>query len=126
MDNFVVSSQVENLSYIGTFVVMVLSGHLVPVPEEILLLLIGYSSGIGLSNVYITFAAASLGVIAGDAALFVLSRSGSRYVEKLKGKLNPAKTARYEKLMRAHTVKTIFLSRFVVGLRFFHRFWPGR
>lgn len=97
---------------------MVLSGHLVPVPEEVVLLLVGYASGIGLSNVYIAFAAASLGVITGDSALFFLSRSGNKFVEKLKNRLSQKKLERYENLMNAHAGKTIFLSRFIITLRF--------
>ncbi len=125
MDHLMVSSQIENLSYIGIFVVMVLSGHLVPIPEEILLLIIGYASGIGLSNVYAAFIAASFGVMAGDSALFFLSRTGSKYVDKLKNRLSKEKMARYEKLMRNHASKTIFLSRFIVGIRFFSPILAG-
>lgn len=125
MDHLIVSSQIENLSYIGTFIVMALAGHLVPVPEEILLLLIGYASGIGLSKVYLAFAFAAAGVMAGDSALFFLSRTGSKYVDKLKNRLSPQKLERYEKLMHAHASKTIFLSRFIVGLRFFSPILAG-
>lgn len=125
MDNLIVSSQIESLSYAGTFIVMVLSGHLVPVPEEILLLFIGYASGIGLSNVYIAFIAASVGVMVGDSALFFLSKKGNGYVEKLKKRLNQGKVKRYEKMMNSHAGKTIFLSRFIIGLRFFSPILAG-
>ncbi len=125
MDHYIVSSQVENLSYLGTFVIMVLSGHLIPVPEEILLLLIGYASGIGFSNVYIAFTVASLGVIVGDGALFFLSRTGSKYIERLKNKISRNKLKRYENLMKAHAGKTIFLSRFIVTVRFFSPILAG-
>ena len=119
------SVYLEHISYLGTFVLMALSGHLVPVPEEVILLLVGYASGIGLSNVYFTIIAAGLGVIAGDAALFYLSRTGNRYVERLKKKINPQKMEKYEKMMEAHAGKTIFLSRFIVGLRFFSPILAG-
>lgn len=125
MDHYIVSSQVENLSYLGTFIVMVLAGHLVPVPEEILLLLIGYASGIGFSNVYIAFAVSSIGVIVGDSALFFLSRTGSKYVERLKKKISRSKLERYENLMRTHAGKTIFLSRFIITVRFFSPILAG-
>ena len=85
MDHITVSALAENLSYLGTFIVMALSGTLVPVPEEIMLLLIGYASGTGLSNIYLTFAAAALGVMVGDSVLFFLSLKGNKFVSKSKG-----------------------------------------
>ncbi len=125
MDNQIFSNFIENISYLGIFVTMALSGHLVPVPEEILLLLIGYASGVGFVNVYVALAMASLGVIVGDIALFLLSRSGSHYVDRLKSKLSPEKIARYEKLMKSHAGKTIFLSRFIITIRFFSPILAG-
>jgi len=125
MHDAIFSIYLEHISYLGTFVLMVLSGHLVPVPEEVILLLVGYASGIGLSNVYLTVAFAVLGVVTGDSLLFYLSRHGSRYVEKLKKRIAPAKIEKYEKMMNAHTGKTIFLSRFIVGLRFFSPLLAG-
>jgi membrane protein DedA with SNARE-associated domain len=125
MDHYIIPAFVENLSYLGIFVAMALSGHLVPVPEEILLLLIGYTSGIGLSNVYWAFIFAFFGVIVGDVALFLLSRTGSHYVDKLKNRIAPEKLARYENLMKAHAGKTIFLSRFIITVRFFSPILAG-
>lgn len=125
MDHYIVSSQIEGLSYLGTFIAMVLSGHLVPVPEEILLLLIGYASGIGFSNVYVAFAVASFGVIVGDSILFFLSLTGSKYIKRLKNKISRHKLKRYEGLMKAHAGKTIFLSRFIVTVRFFSPILAG-
>lgn len=125
MFNEIFSIYLEHISYLGTFMLMALAGHLVPVPEEVVLLLVGYTSGIGLSNVYITMIAAGLGVIAGDSALFYLSRTGNHYVERFKKKINPQKMEKYEKMMEAHAGKTIFLSRFIVGLRFFSPILAG-
>lgn len=125
MHGEIFSIYLEHISYFGTFVLMVFSGHLVPVPEEIILLLVGYASGIGLSNVYFTAVSAMLGVIAGDSLLFYLSRHGNRYIERLKNRIAPQKIAKYERMMNAHTGKTIFLSRFIVGLRFFSPILAG-
>lgn len=125
MHGAIFSIYLEHISYFGTFVLMVLSGHLVPVPEEVVLLLVGYASGIGLSNVYFTAVFAMLGVIVGDSMLFYLSRHGNRYVEKLKNRIAPQKLAKYERMMSAHAGKTIFASRFIVGMRFFSPILAG-
>src|SRR4030042_62887 len=118
MHGYFASIYLEHISYFGTFILMALSGHLVPVPEEVILLLVGYASGIGLSNVYFTAIFSMLGVIAGDSLIFYLSRYGNCYVEKLKNRIAPQKIAKYERMMNAHTGKTIFLSWLMVGLRF--------
>ncbi len=125
MHGEIFSIYLEHISYLGTFILMALSGHLVPVPEEVILLLVGYASGIGLSNVYFTAIFAMLGVIAGDSLLFYLSRHGNHYVEKLKNRIAPQKMAKYERMMEAHAGKTIFISRFIVGLRFFSPILAG-
>lgn len=125
MHGAIFSIYLEHISYFGTFVLMVLSGHLVPVPEEVVLLLVGYASGIGLSNVYLTAVFAMLGVIVGDSLLFYLSRHGNHYVEKLKNRIAPRKLAKYERMMSAHAGKTIFASRFIVGMRFFSPILAG-
>ena len=40
------------------------------------------------------------------------------YVNKLKKKIAPKKLLKYENLMKEHSGKTIFLLRFIIGLRF--------
>lgn len=119
MEYFYLSNYIEELSYLGVFFVMALTGNLIPAPEEIILLLIGYTATIGFSNVYFLIIVAIAGVIVGDNALFFLSRSSNVYMDKLKRKINPDKMKNYEQTMRQHAGKTIFLSRFIVGLRFF-------
>jgi membrane protein DedA with SNARE-associated domain len=108
----------EQFSYLGIFVVMVLAGHLVPLPEEILLLLVGYAAASGLFNVYAITIVAALGIVTGDNILYWLSLHGNYYIEKLKKRIKPEKLDFYEKLIKSHAGKTIFVSRFIVGMRF--------
>ena len=117
---------VEQFSYLGIFVLIALSGYIIPIPEEILLLLTGYLAGIGVNSIYIALAAAILGILAGDNILFWLSRyKGSKIIDKLKHKIRKNELHKYRHLMKKHIGKTIFIARFIVGLRFFGPFLSG-
>ncbi len=110
---------IESFSYLGIAGFSVLTGYIIPIPEEVTLLIIGYVAGIGPIKLYFAVAAAAGGVIVGDNILFLMSLRGSKYVDRLKNKLRKNKIIHYEHVMHEHIGKTIFFIRFVVGLRFF-------
>ena len=113
----------EHFSYVGIFVLVLLSGYVIPIPEEIILLLTGYIAGLGFNNLYFSAIAAILGVIAGDNLLFWLSKYGSsKLVNKLKKNVRKNEIWRYKQLMKKHIGKTIFILRFIAGLRFLSPF----
>ena len=121
-----IQSSIEQFSYAGIFILVTFTGYIIPIPEEILLLLIGYIAGVGLINVYIALIPATLGVLAGDNILYWLSRyQGSRLIDKLKRKVRKNEIMKYRHLMKKHIGKTIFILRFIVGLRFFSPFLAG-
>lgn len=107
-----------HLSYLLIFILPALGGHLIPIPEEVILLLAGYLAGEAINNVYLTILVAILGVLVGDNILFWLSRRGSHIIDRLKQKLSPVIVQRFEYHLKNHLRKTIFLGRFVIGLRF--------
>ena len=117
---------IEQFSYAGIFILVALSGYIIPIPEEILLLLVGYIAGVGLNNVYIALIPATLGVLAGDNVIYWLSRyKGSKLIDRLKNKVRKHEIMKYSHLMENHIGKTIFILRFIVSLRFFSPFLAG-
>lgn len=110
---------IGTFSYLGIFVIISFGGIVIPLPEEVLLLLVGYVSALGYSALLPAILVGIAGVLAGDSALYALSRSQNRYIAFITSRLNPARLARYQEQMKLHTGKTLFLLRFVVGLRFF-------
>lgn len=110
---------IQGFSYFGIFGFVMFVGYLIPIPEEIALLAIGYIASVGPLKLPLAIAISAAGVIIGDNILFLLSLHGSKYVERLKNKLRKNKLIHYEHVMHEHIGKTIFFIRFIVGLRFF-------
>jgi len=105
-------------SYFGIVISLAFSGYIVPLPEEIVLLLVGYLAGFGFFDIYWALAMSVLGVFLGDAIVFWLGLKGGGLMGRIKSRMRPDKIARYEEFMRRHAGRSIFLLRFVVGLRF--------
>lgn len=115
---------VNNFSYLGLFILMAVIA-LVPIPEEIVLLIVGYFAAYGFAELDKILTASILGVILGDNLVYFLSRKNRKYFHKIKNKLTQKKFLKYESLMKSHSGKTIFLLRFIIGLRFFGPFMAG-
>lgn len=114
----------SNFSYFGIFLLLVVIA-LLPIPEEIVLLLLGYFAGFGFADLDKILIISVLGVIVGDNLVYFLSRKGRKYFYKIKHRVAPKKFLKYESLMKEHSGKTIFLLRFILGLRFFGPFMAG-
>ncbi len=106
------------LTYATVFAIVTLTGYLIPIPEEIMLIFIGYLAALGLGNPYLMTLAGILGLLAGDGIIFFLSLHGARFINRLKVKINPARLERYETKARDHLGRYVFGLRFVPTLRF--------
>lgn len=111
-------SYFETLSYFGIFIVVMIAGYLIPVPEEIVLLLVGYLAANNYLNAYLAVVVSILGVLTGDNIVYWLSNHSSKFIKKVKKRISITKIHKYEQLLKEHAGKTIFCSRFIVGLRF--------
>lgn len=113
----------NNLSYLGIFIVSALGGYLIPLPEEVIILIVGYITAYFGNNPYIAALAAILGISAGDNVIFWLSYRG------LAGRfgtiIRKNRLLKYKKMMKNNVGKTIFILKFFVGLRFFAPFLAG-
>src|SRR3989338_3635472 len=105
----------DSLSYIGIFFVFMF--YFIPIPEEVLLLGIGYLVDVGDLNIYAAIAISIGGIIAADNMWYWLGRSHSRITAKLRNRIGEERAAVYEKILKKHTGKYIFLSRFIPGAR---------
>ena len=105
----------DSLSYLGIFFVFIIP--FLPIPEEVLLLGIGYLVDIGDLNIYAAIAVSIGGIIAADNMWYWLGRSHSRIAAKVINKIGEERTAVYERMLKKHTGKYVFLSRFIPGAR---------
>ncbi len=108
---------INEFSYFGIFLLAILAS-LIPLPEELLLLLAGYFSGKGFAELDKVILAAYLGILAGDNILFFLFKK-THYLHKTYAKyIKLGRLKKWKRFMREHHGKSIFLLRFFLGLRF--------
>lgn len=106
------------LSYFGVFILAFLSNMFIPVPEEIILVVMGYLSGNGLFMYPLVMGLFILGLMISDYMLYSLTLRGSRLVRGFIKRLQKRGLLKNEGYTRRHIKKIIFFSRFLVYLRF--------
>ncbi|TQD23811.1 DedA family protein [Methanolobus vulcani] len=109
----------EHLSYLGIFITLGFLGHFIPLPEEVLLLIVGYIVSLGFGNLWIVIVVSLMAGASGDILLYWLSRNGNKLLSRFDNNKDKKTIARYEDLMEHHGGKTIFTFRLIVGLRVF-------
>jgi membrane protein DedA with SNARE-associated domain len=115
-----VSSYIQHFTYLGLFVVLMLCGLGLPVPEDVALLAGGYLVHRGVVQYPITLAVALVGVVAGDNSLYFLGRRVGVGLLAYFGLGRPGSRDQIERLqafMERHGHLAIFYARFLAGLR---------
>jgi membrane protein DedA with SNARE-associated domain len=115
-----VSSYIEHFTYVGLFVVLVMCGLGLPLPEDVALLAGGYLVHRGITRYPLTLAVSLLGVIAGDNSLFFLGRRFGTGLVRYFGINRPDTKLQIERIrgfMERHGHRAIFYARFLAGLR---------
>ena len=106
--------------YQAVFVVLLLCGFGLPVPEDISLVAGGIISGLGYTNVHLMFIIAFAGVLIGDSTMFMIGRLlGERIFNSRFGK-RVLSSGRYESIKQwlgRYGKWVIFCARFMPGLR---------
>jgi membrane protein DedA with SNARE-associated domain len=111
---------IAQLGYVGFFLVLVLGGLGLPVPEEVPIILAGVLSRKGTLGVPLAYASCLLGVIVGDFVVYYL---GYFYGEKVlslpltRKFLTKAREAQIKGYFHRHGIKILIVGRFAVGFR---------
>jgi membrane protein DedA with SNARE-associated domain len=111
---------IVHLGYLGFFLVLVLGGLGLPVPEEVPIILAGVLSRKATLWLPLAFASCLLGVIVGDFVVYFL---GYFYGEKVlslpltRKFLTKAREAQIKGYFHRHGIKILILGRFAVGFR---------
>lgn len=114
-----VTNSIKGGSYFGIFFFSMFVSYLIPLPEVVLLLLIGFVARAAGFNLPTVILVSALGAIIGDNLVYRLSFFGNSYVERFNKKMRAHKLIKYEHLVADNIGKTIFFLRFVTGVRFF-------
>ncbi len=109
-------------SYGIVFLVLLLCGLGVPLPEDISLILGGYLVHDGKAQLWLMMIVGFLGILLGDSIIFFAGRRiGSQIGNKPQGFfariVTPEKRARVEGLFHRHGEKIVMLARFMPGVR---------
>ncbi len=106
--------------YIAVFVMLLVCGFGVPVPEDVTLLTGGVIAGLGHADVHTMFAVGMAGVLIGDGTMFVLGRVYGQRVQSLPGfrkVLTPERYASAQDAFHKYGRWVMFVARFLPGLR---------
>lgn len=106
-------------SYFGIFLFSMFVSYVIPLPEAVLLILIGFLAKTAGFDLPTAILVSTAGVIIGDNVLYRLSFFGNKYVERFNRKMRANKLIQYENLVADNIGKSIFFLRFVAGVRFF-------
>ncbi len=119
-------SQLGALSYLGIFGVSLLANMVIPVPEEVVLLALGYLAGIGVVNAFILIPIVILGLLISDNVIYYLSKKGNKLINGVYNKFFSRRLESKREWLNLHIEKVIFFSRFLVQLRFLGPFLAGQ
>ena len=118
--------QLAEFSYLGIFGVSLISNVILPVPEEIILLALGYLAGTGRVNGFILVPIVILGLLISDIIMYTLSKRGNKLVNFFYNKFFARRLSERRAWLLSHIEKVIFFSRFMVQLRFLGPFLAGQ
>lgn len=114
---FILNS-IKGSSYLGIFFFSMFISYLIPLPEVVLLLLIGFLAKTADFSLPVVIIVSFIGTLFGDNVLYRLSFFGNKFVERFNHKMRAHKLIKYEHLVVDNVGKTIFFLRFITGVRF--------
>ena len=115
-----VASFIEQMGYVGLFVVLFIAGLGVPIPEELPIVTGGVLSHQLVLRWWIALPVCLAGVLSGDVALYWVGHHwGERVLawRPVRWVLSPAREEQLKNAYRTHGVKIVFTARHVMGLR---------
>src|SRR3989344_5837114 len=118
--------QLGTLSYLGIFGISLLANMVIPVPEEVIILALGYLAGIGKLHGLILIPIIILGLLISDIVIYVLAKKGNRFITLIYRKFFAKRLEKRQQWIETHIGKVIFFSRFLVQLRFIGPFLAGQ
>jgi membrane protein DedA with SNARE-associated domain len=108
----------QQLSYFGIFLVVMAAGHVIPIPESITLILIGYVSVYKDVHLGLVLFFAFLGTMGIDIFMYAISRKGNVLASRIARKIDQKHFDKYLNAQEKHLFWLVFFSHFIPGWRF--------
>jgi membrane protein DedA with SNARE-associated domain len=108
------------MNYLFVFFILILCGFGAPIPKDLILVAAGLVSGLKATNVHIMLAVCIIGVVLGDATMYILGRIFGYRIQKFKPMrkiLSPRRFAQVQRQFTKHGIWVLFFARFMPGLR---------
>lgn len=116
----IVEQIIVHLPYLGVVLILMAGGIGMPIPEDLPLLVGGYLCGVGQADIAIMLPVALVAVLAADFTVYFMGRRYGHHVPRLpliRRYLSENRLAKAEVSFHRHGGKTLFLARFMPGLR---------
>jgi len=107
----------KRFGYIGLYLWFITIDQIIPIPEEITLIIIGYLSSQGFINPFLAGAFSIAGFVTIDVIYFLLTKSGNKLIQKIKGNTRSPKVNKYKEKLKEHTFKTLLVLCFIPRMR---------
>lgn len=108
---------IGGLTYGGMFILALISNMVVPVPEEIILIVVGYFVAKGHFHFLYSYGIFVAGMFFSDTVLYYMAKRGSRITKRLQRKIENHRHLKDEGFVKRHIKKIIVISRFLMYLR---------
>lgn len=109
-----------NAAYAGVVLILLISGLGAPIPEDLPLLAGGFACGMGYADITVMLPVSFTAVLGADFLIYWMGRRYGEHVPRLpliRRYMTPDRLARAEISFHKHGGKTLFLARFMPGLR---------
>lgn len=118
MESHDITYYILNYSYLGIFIWFFILDQTNPIPEELVLLTIGYISHSDLVNPFLGGLSAVLGLMTIDNLYFQLTLMGNKWIEKIVKKKQGQFLNNLQDKLNLHPAATLFIMSFVPKVRF--------
>jgi membrane protein DedA with SNARE-associated domain len=108
----------STISYAKAFLVIIASGHVIPIPESVTLILLGYVAAQSTLNLGAIMGVSVLATIVIDLFVYIICLGGSELATYFSKKIKTELLNRYTNAEEKHLFGLIFASHFVPGWRF--------
>lgn len=116
----ILTQYLESFTYVGLLLILFLCGLGIPIPEDISLVIGGYLAYQGLTHYTQTVFVGIVGVMVGDLTLYSIGRrwgAGIINHHRFNWLFTEKRMARAQIYLRKYGKRTIFISRFLSGVR---------